>query len=115
MAPPGHTSLLVELPCDQGDPMWAAPDDATIGRVVDCLVGIGWIRPTDVIDAHVARLSHAYPVAALGLDRDLRRIAAWLAPLTNLHLLGRNAEFRYTWIHELVSSGRKVIDEIRRP
>jgi protoporphyrinogen oxidase len=114
MAPPGQTSLLVELPCDPDDAIWAADDTLAVTRVVDALSGIGWFSKSQVRDARVFRLSHAYPVAALGVSDTIADIARYLQGFQNLHLLGRNAEFRYTWIHELLAGARTLVDDIAR-
>jgi len=113
MAPPGKTSLLVELPCDGTDGMWTARESAVFDAVVGALAGIGWIGRADVIDAHLARVSHAYPIAELGLDEDLGPIWRHLGQFENLRIVGRNAQFRYTWIHDLIAAGRDAIDGLR--
>jgi protoporphyrinogen oxidase len=113
MAPAGKTSLLAEMPCDPADAAWTAPDAVTADRVVEALVRIGWIARREVLASHVARMSHAYPVAELGLDEQLCRIWAYLRTLDNLTIVGRNAQFRYTWIHVLLAAGKQAIDDLQ--
>src|SRR5262249_29158399 len=42
MAPPGMTSLMLELPCDVGDATWCASDDEVTARCLDELRTLGF-------------------------------------------------------------------------
>jgi protoporphyrinogen oxidase len=112
MAPDGKTSLLIEIPCDASDPLWRAPEAAVVAAATAPLMRIGWFTSAEMLAAHVVRIGHAYPVMALGLDESLTTITSFLRGITNLRLVGRNAQFRYTWIHELIRAGKQAVDEI---
>ncbi len=75
MAPPGRTSLLLEVPCDVGDDVWAAGDDALRARFTAELEALGF-RVDDVRGAFAARVAHGYPVYHLGYDADRRALLA---------------------------------------
>ncbi len=108
MSPPGHTSLVAEIPCWSGDPVWSA-DNAHLVRVTQKpLEEIGWVRGGEVVGSQVVRLRHAYPVLSLDFERSVEGILRYLDGFENLTLAGRNGRFEYGWIHDMLRSGRDL-------
>ena len=112
MSPPEKTSLVAEIPCQEGDESWKMRDGEMIRLVRSCFLEIGWIREEEIVDTEVKRLPNAYPVLEAGVEEKVRTIATFLAPLENLRLGGRNGKFRYSWIHDIMQSGREMVDTL---
>lgn len=112
MSPPGQTSLLAEIPCDEASALWTAADEALVALIQDHLEEIGWVRPDRVVGTAVERMRRAYPVVSLEARDAVTAIAADLGRLKGLHLLGRNGAFHYAWIHNLMHDARVVISRI---
>jgi protoporphyrinogen oxidase len=110
MSPPGHTSLVAEIPCGAADPLWGADDADLVELVQRHLAGIGWVRAPEVIGSRVVRLPHAYPVLSLDVERSLGAITGYLDGLTNLTLAGRNGRFEYGWIHNMLRSAKDLAE-----
>jgi len=84
------TCLGLEYFCSAGDDLWTMDDERVIALATREVDAIGIARAERVIDATVLRVHKAYPVYDEGYAEALERIRAWLTPLTNLHLVGRN-------------------------
>jgi protoporphyrinogen oxidase len=111
MAPPGQTSLVVEVPCDEGDDLWNAGDDELAGMVWPRLADVGWLPRDRNPESCVVRMRQAYPVSIVGAEDRLRTIETFLSRFTNLRSNGRNACFEYTWMHVLLRRAKDLVDD----
>lgn len=114
MAPPGRTSLLVELPCQRDEPTWTSDGPDLAGRVVDHLASTGWFDRDEVLGTFERRLVDAYPILELGCEAHVGAILDYLSGLSNLHLAGRNGLFMYGWIHDMMRMGSDLVDRAAR-
>jgi protoporphyrinogen oxidase len=92
---PKLTCLGLEYFCSAGDDLWLMQDEDVVALATRELEAIGLIRADRVVDATVLRVRKAYPVYDEGYVDALARIRSWLAPLTNLQLVGRNGMHKY--------------------
>jgi len=106
MSPPGHTSLVAELPCGPADGVWAADDADLVELVRKHLEAIGWVRGREAVGSRVVRLERAYPVLSLDVERSVGTILGHLSRFSNLAIVGRNARFEYAWLHEMLRDGK---------
>ena len=114
MAPPGATSLVVEIPCGADDPVWNAQPETLSQRICELLQSMKWIRAEEVLGTCVERIGHAYPVLELENDVALRILMDYLQRFENLVLAGRNGRFAYAHIHDMIEAGRASIDAIEQ-
>lgn len=112
MAPPGHTSLVAEMPCGETDALWGADDRTVLGVAEPVLTSMGWLSPQSVIGVSVVRLPHAYPVLTLDAERAAAELVQHLARFENLHLLGRNGLFHYGWLHTVMRMAKTLVAEL---
>ncbi len=95
MAPPGQTSLCVEVFCSAGDEVWRQPNGKLADAVVDDLDRLGFLARSRVRQAWEVRAAHAYPVYRIGYADALRRVREVLTRWPTLHLAGRTGAFEY--------------------
>jgi protoporphyrinogen oxidase len=112
MSPPGHTSLVAEIPCDSADPVWTADDESVVRMAQPTLEAMNWVVPGSVVGTSVVRLSHAYPVLTLDAERAAAEIVRYLGRFENLHLLGRNGLFHYGWLHTVMRMAKTLVQEL---
>ncbi len=112
MAPPDRTCVVLELPCGPDDRYWLAEEKEIIDKGIALLADVFGIGAEEVAAAEVRRIPFAYPVLDLHHADHTGQVIAWLSRFGNLHLGGRNGLFRYVHIHDLLASGRKLIEEI---
>jgi len=95
MAPPGQTSICVEVFCSAGDEVWRRPDGELIDAVLADLERLGFLARSRVRDAWLFRAPHAYPIYRIGYAEHRRRALDILARWPTLHLVGRTGSFQY--------------------
>lgn len=111
MSPPGKTSLVAELPCQQDDSFWSLDDDKLIHMVRSKLIELGWIEDKEIIDATVCRINRAYPKLELGFEEKLQNIVTFLGSFKNMKISGRNGRFFVASIHDVMRWGKDIIQE----
>jgi protoporphyrinogen oxidase len=107
-APPGKTMVCAEITCRIGDEHWRATDDELISTAVSDLEKIGLISRSEVLDAFVTRLPHAYPVYDLQYKEHLGPILDFVHALENIKTGGRQGLFRYNNMDQSIEMGRKM-------
>ncbi len=113
MSPPGQTSLVAEIPCDEKDPRPGRTGEAELVETVRArLSEMGWIRKSEILDATVVRMKHAYPVLALDTRYRIARITAFLDRFANLRVTGRNGRFQHAFIHDVIRLGAQAVGEL---
>jgi protoporphyrinogen oxidase len=111
-APPGKTSLVVEITCDAGDEVWNTPERELYERSVQGLVASKLIEPHQVLDHFFLRSHYAYPTYDLNFESNVGRLAYHLAGLGNLIVCGRQGLFRYINQDHAIEMGFCAADEI---
>ncbi|MCB9548589.1 MAG: FAD-dependent oxidoreductase [Myxococcales bacterium] len=102
MAPPGHSSLYVEL-ADR-----ATPAEALVPRVIEGLVAMGLIDdPRRVRFVHPRRIPHAYVVYDFAWHDTTAAIHAWLAS-QRVQSIGRYGEWKYSSMEDAMIDGREA-------
>lgn len=106
MAPPGMSSIMLEIPCNPDDALWSMDDESLFARVRPDLVrlGIGMRRATGEIFG--ARTATAYPLMTLGYRTERDRALARLGEIPNLVQCGRQGTFRYIFTDTAMEMGQ---------
>ena len=106
MAPAGTTSLMLEIPCDFGDEVWSAPDEAIYDRSLEDLRRLGIedvrARTRGYFSSHV---KEGYPIYHLGYGEDRRRVLDRAAAVEGLVTCGRQGAFRYVFMDTAMEMG----------
>ena len=108
MAPPGKTSVMLEIPCDPGDPLWELPDPDLFSRACADLDALGIDPRRATGEFFSTRARCAYPLMHLGYARERRDAIAWLERFSNLSLCGRQGTFRYIFSDTALEMGLQV-------
>jgi protoporphyrinogen oxidase len=106
MAPPGMTSLMLELPCDVGDDVWCASDDDVTARCLDELRALGFADVARDLRGHFSSfVEEGYPVYHLDYRRERARVLGWCAEVPNVVSVGRQGAFRYVFMDTAMEMG----------
>lgn len=92
---PGRTCLGMEYFCFEGDRLWGSPDEELIRIATHELQQLGLADASRVVDGAVVRMPKAYPVYDSAYAGHLDTVRAYLDPIPNLHLVGRNGMHKY--------------------
>ncbi len=114
VTPEDHTVLIVEMTCQVGDEKWNG-DESVRQEVFRDLEAEGVCAEEDVVELHVLRNGHGYPVFALGYEPHHEAVEAQLATYENLQSTGRQGGFCFPGMHTAMRMGadaaRHVIAE----
>jgi protoporphyrinogen oxidase len=114
MSPEIHTSLIMEIPCQDGSEYWNMDNKKLINLITAKLIEIGWIQNGEIMDARVYTMQYAYPVFETGYEKKMEKIFDYLKRLRNLAFTGRNSRFEYIHLHDIMKCGKNIIEEYRR-
>ncbi|HVZ15389.1 MAG TPA: FAD-dependent oxidoreductase [Bauldia sp.] len=106
MAPPGMTSLMLEIPCDPGDAIWCASDESLFERSRLDLARLGIDASKATGEIFGARAANAYPLMTVGYRAERERAIAHLAGIPNLVQAGRQGAFRYVFTDAAMEMGQ---------
>jgi protoporphyrinogen oxidase len=112
MSPAGKTSLVAEVPCSPQDEIWKSSDSELVQKVSTPLCNLLGVADTKIIDSTVVRIPNAYPVLEKGFEQKVEKILNFLGGFENLTIAGRNAMFNYTSIHDMIRSGKQLIEAL---
>lgn len=106
MAPPGRTSLMLEIPCDPGDRLWTMPDDDLYPMAARDLERLGIDSATLTGERFSVRSPYAYPLLSLGYQAERDKAIAHLDRFRNLLQCGRQGTFRYIFTDTAMEMGQ---------
>ncbi len=104
-APPGKTSMMLEIPCDAGDAVWTADDAPLLRRALADLRTLGLDVERDVTGVFSTRAEHAYPIYRIGYAAHRDRLLARIGRVPNLTTAGRQGLFRYVFMDAAMAMG----------
>ncbi len=106
VAPPGQTSLMLEIPCDVGDAIWSAPDGEIYQRCMDDLERLGFrgLRAA-TLGYFSTFVKEGYPIYHLDYRRDRERLLSYVSGVANLVSCGRQGAFRYVFMDTAMEMG----------
>ena len=95
VAPPGHSSILVEITYHEGDEVSSMPDKQIIDHTVTALKNMKIIQDKeDVVYSKLERQKYAYVIYDLDYLRNIEIVKDFCAKI-GINLVGRFAEFEY--------------------
>lgn len=111
VADPAKVWMGLEYFCNEGDALWAMPDDAIKQLAQAEMEKIGLLDAADVEDAVVIRMPKAYP-AYFGSYAQFGEVRAWLDGIDNLFLIGRNGMHRYNNQDHSMLTAKLAVDAL---
>jgi protoporphyrinogen oxidase len=112
MAPPRRTSLMLEIPCDPGDALWSASDDAIYGRCLDELRALGFDVARDVLGHFSSFVEEGYPIYHLDYQRERQRVLEYCRDTSNVVSVGRQGAFRYVFMDTAMEMGLAAAEQL---
>lgn len=109
--PQGCTLLVAEISCDVTDRVWS-DDDFAKQAVLEDLIAEKLLTREDVIEMHVFRARHAYPIYTLYYEQHLARLLQFFDQLANAETAGRQGRFAYINTHIAMKMGYQAADRL---
>ena len=111
ITPAGSTMLVAEISCDVNDRAWTDESFAK-QAVLDDLIAEKLLTRDDVIEMHVFRAKHAYPIYTLHYENHLAILLDAFAQMTNAETAGRQGRFQYINTHIAMKMGYQAADRL---
>mgnify|MGYP000306600289 CR=1 FL=1 len=111
MSPKDRTSLVIEIPCDETDESWQMEERDLIKRTTAQLSRLGFVNINDMIGASTHRIPKAYPILEVGYQERVEMLWNTLNRIENLELLGRNAQFKYSYLHHIIAQSKDLVEK----
>ena len=109
--PPGCTIVVAEIACNVKDDYWR--DDELAKRdVVADLVREGLVNKEEIVEIHVFRSAHAYPVYSLHYEKHRETLLAAVEKMANVETAGRQGRFSYINTHVAMKMGYEAADRL---
>ena len=106
LAPEGKTSLVLEVFCEAGDPIWQTSDDGLCELVTrDLVEHLHFIESNEVLGGFAVRSRDAYPRYGLEYRAAVDCIKGHLKSYSNLQIVGRGGTFRYNNADHAIETG----------
>jgi protoporphyrinogen oxidase len=113
MCPPGKTSICFDITTFSDSREWKMSDDELREKTIDDAVRIGYLQKSDIKDALVYRVRHAYPYYDIDYKPKLDTVVKFLET-DHEHLLGRTGIFRYNNSDNSIEMGFELADKMLR-
>ncbi|MBI5031818.1 MAG: FAD-dependent oxidoreductase [Chloroflexi bacterium] len=111
ITPEGSTMLVAEISCDVKDRAWNDDDFAKQG-VLEDLIAEKLLTREEVIEMHVFRARHAYPIYTLHYEQHLAILLQAIADMVNMETAGRQGRFQYINTHIAMKMGYEAADRL---
>jgi protoporphyrinogen oxidase len=112
VADPSKVWIGLEYFATEGDEMWRMPDDEFIKFAIAELDKIHVAKPESVRDSVVFHIKKAYP-AYFGTYGEFDKVRAYVDPIENLFLMGRNGMHKYNNMDHSMLAAMEVAKCIR--
>jgi len=112
-APEGYTSLILEIPCKEGDHIWTADEVRLYQHCLEELAALGIDVRGKVTDYFFTQARYAYPIYSLDFKGTRDSLLKALEGIKNLFLIGRQALFQYIFMDQAMLQGMAIAHRIR--
>ena len=109
--PEDATILIAEVNCETSDFIWIEENHAK-EMVINDLVKEGLLDKNEILETHVFKAPHAYPIYLLNYEKDLKVLFDWVDSIKNLQTIGRQGRFQYINSHVAMKMGYNAADAI---
>ncbi len=109
--PSDHTVLIVETTCEIDGPKWKGETEFLERMVLD-LEAEGICTQEDIVESHLQKATHGYPIFALGFEPHLDLVREYIAELDNVCSVGRQGGFCFPNMHGAMRMGAVAAEKI---
>ncbi|MBM4053652.1 MAG: FAD-dependent oxidoreductase [Planctomycetes bacterium] len=104
-APEGKTSVMLEIPCNEGDETWSCSKEKLLERCLKDLKDLGFDIRDKVIDYFTTSVTQGYPVYTLDYVEHRQKLFDFLEKYENIITCGRQGTFRYIFMDIAMEMG----------
>ncbi|VAX19378.1 hypothetical protein MNBD_NITROSPINAE04-643 [hydrothermal vent metagenome] len=111
-APPGQTSVMLEIPCQAGDATWTMPDGSLLDLALGHLLKLGFNLRPHVTGCFSTFAQSAYPRMEIRYKSSVQPLREMVNRFDNLKTAGRQGLFKYIFMDTAMLTGRRWARQI---
>jgi len=111
ISPADHTVLIVETTCEIDGPKWNR-DANFVETMVSDLEAEGICTKQDIVEMHLLKTMHGYPIFALGFETHLAIVRDYIESLGNVTSAGRQGDFCFPNMHGAMRMGADAAEGV---
>jgi protoporphyrinogen oxidase len=111
ITPDGSTLLVAEISCDVTERYWTDEEYAKEAVIAD-LARENLVNRDEIVETHVFRSEHAYPIYTLHYERHRDTLLAAIGATANMETAGRQGRFQYINTHIAIKMGYEAADRL---
>ncbi len=109
VTPGDHTTLIVEMTCEEDDEKWTGN---ALPEILADLAAEGICQPEQVVEHHLLHARYAYPIFEHGFEKHLTVVTDYLSKFENLRTTGRQGAFTYPNMHSAMRMGADAVEDL---
>ncbi len=106
-APPGRTSVMLEIPCQRGDATWTMPGSSLLNLALGHLLKLGFDLRPHVTGCFSTFAEYAYPRMEIRYKNSVQPLRELVNRFDNLKTAGRQGLFKYIFMDTAMLAGRQ--------
>ena len=106
--------LAVEISCHYGSKMWKTSDEEIFSMCMQRIEKDNFIKKEDVINYKVIKVPSVYPIYRKDYETHLKETEEYFAKIKNFFSIGRQGQFYYGDIDQMIRFGFDTADKIIR-
>ena len=112
LSPQDENILAVEISCHYGSKMWKTSDEEIFSKCMQGLEKDNFLKKTDIINYKVVKVPSVYPIYRKDYDIHLKKTQEYFNKIKNFYSIGRQGQFYYGDIDQMIRIGFDTADKI---
>tara|TARA_Y100000782_G_scaffold90101_1_gene98428 strand:- start:90 stop:458 length:369 start_codon:yes stop_codon:yes gene_type:complete len=114
LSPKDENILAVEISCHYESDVWKSSDEEIFSTCIQEIEKDNFLKKTDVINYKVIKVPSVYPIYRKDYEIHLKETEEYLAKIKNFFSIGRQGQFYYGDIDQMIRIGFDTADKIIR-
>ena len=112
LSPQNENILAVEISCHYESETWKSSDEEIFSNCIQGIEKDNFLKKTDVINYKIIRVPSVYPVYKKDYEIHLKETEEYFAKIKNFYSIGRQGQFYYGDIDQMIRIGFDTADKI---
>jgi len=112
LSPQDENILAVEISCHYGSKMWKSSDEEIFALCIQGLEKDNFLKKADVINYKVIKVPSVYPIYRKDYEIHLKETQECFKKIKNFYSIGRQGQFYYGDIDQMIRIGFDTADKI---
>ena len=112
LSPQDENILAVEISCHYGSKMWKTSDEEIFSKCMQGLEKDNFLKKADVINYKVIKVPSVYPIYRKDYEIHLKETQECFKKIKNFYSVGRQGQFYYGDIDQMIRIGFDTADKI---